>query len=195
MLFPDYTQTAAVYHVISLNDLYKVKNDGIKYDNRSTYKCRYEDFHQFLNDNKPQHIPDWVDRSKAIFASMNFADDHQWHSHSMLLALKIDPARCWVANENKANILYEPFVLYKLEEFKNAEFFLQGKGKEIIKEYWETSLSFEGNLMQRKDREPGYDAEVMILHPVKPEDIRYLAIVSDHKMMTVEQWKQTFCKR
>jgi len=194
MLFPDYIHTGVVYHVINLNDLQKVREQGIKYDNKFTYANKYENFHEFLNAYKPQFIPDWVDRSKGIFASINFADDHQWHSHSMLLALKIDPARCWVANENKANILYEPFVLHRLEEFYKAEKFLNGEGRKIIKEYWETSLSFMDNLIKRKDKEPEYDAEVMIFHPVKPEGIHCLAIVSDHRMMTVKHWKETFCK-
>lgn len=195
MLFPDYTQTGVVYHVINVNDYHKVKTRGIQYNNKPTYRNRYEDFHRFINSHKPDSIPEWVDRTKAIFASMNFSEGHQWHSHSILLALKIDPARCWVANENRANELYEPFVLHKENEFSDAVHYLEGEGKEAIKEYWETSLSFENNLGERRDRQPGFDAEVMIFHPVKPENIRYLAIISDHKIMTIGQWKETFCKR
>lgn len=194
MLFPDYTQTGVVYHIININDYQKIKEEGIKYDSKFTYKCKYLDFHKFMDSHKPAHIPRWVDRSKAIFGSMNFKEDHHWHSHSVLLAVKIDPKRCWVANENMANQVYEPFVLHRLEEFKGAARFLERKGREIIREYWETSLSFEENLKYRRDREPGYDAEVMIFHSIKPEDIQCLAIVSDHSIMTVAQWKETFCK-
>ncbi len=195
MIFPDYTETGVVYHIVNLNDLPGIKKEGVRYDNKTTYRSRYQDFHGFMNSHRPSRIPCWVDRSRAVFASMNFNDGHRWHSHSMLLALRIDPERCWIANENKANILYEPFVLRSLEEFQKAEGFLANEGKRIAEEYWETSLSFKDNLMRRKDREQGYDAEVMIFHPVEPEDIEYIAIVSDHRMLTVEKWKEVFCGR
>jgi hypothetical protein len=125
---------------------------------------------------------------------MNFPEDHIWHSHSMLLAIEIDPSRCWVANENRANQLYEPFILSKDQEFSKARRYLKTNGRRLLNEYWQTSLSFLNNLDERRDKQPGYDAEVMIFHPVDKSRIRYLAIVSDHRIMTVDQWKETFCK-
>ncbi len=193
MLFPDYGQTGVVYHVINLNDLLTVKTGGIKYDDKLTYQNNYKDFHAYLNLHRTQKIPSWVDRTKAIFASMNFSDNHTWHSHSMLLAVRIDPLRCWIANENKANELYEPFILQNIDEFCGAEGYLKERGQAVIKEYWDTSLSFTDNLKQRRDKEAGYDAEVMVFHDIRPADIHYIAIVSDHRVMTVEQWKKTFC--
>ncbi|MBA1336660.1 MAG: hypothetical protein HPY66_3095 [Firmicutes bacterium] len=195
MIFPDYTQTGMVYHVINVNDYREVRENGIVYNNKSTYKSRYEGFHRFINSFRPQYIPEWVDRTKAIFASMNFEEGHQWHSHSILLALTIDPSRCWIANENKANELYEPFVLHSEEEFCGAVHYLEGRGKKTAEEYWETSLSFQDNLGKRRDLEFGYDAEVMVFHPVKPQDIHYIAIISDHRVLTIDKWKETFCKK
>jgi hypothetical protein len=193
MFFPDYSQTGAVYHVINLNDLVRVNEQGIKYDRRAAYHDRYEDFHAYLNEYRTGEIPHWVDRTKAIFASMNFDDGHAFHSHSMLLAFEADPSRCWVANENRANEVYEPYVLQNIEEFRGAKEYLKRIGRAVIREYWKTSLSFTDNLVQRRDRWEGYDAEVMVFHDIKPENIHYIAIVSDHRIMTVEQWKKTFC--
>jgi hypothetical protein len=194
MIFPDYTQTGVVYHVINLSDFHRVRQKGIEYDSKSTYCDRYEEFHRFINAFKTPTIPEWVDRTKAIFASMNFPEYHIWHSHSMLLAIEIDPARCWVANENRANQLYEPFILSKDREFGKAGRYLETNGRRLLNEYWQTSLSFLNNLDERRDKQPGYDAEVMIFHPISPQQIEYLAIVSDHRIMTIDQWKETFCK-
>ncbi|MGI6702932.1 MAG: hypothetical protein ACOX42_02705 [Clostridia bacterium] len=193
MLFPDYSQTGLVYHVISLNDLAKVKTHGISYDDKATYQEKYKDYHVFVNRYRPKKIPDWVDRTRAVFASMNFREDHAFHSHSMLLAFSIDPSRCWVANENRANQLYEPFILHSVEGFYDARDYLEGPGRDLIKEYWDTSLSFTDNLSIRRDRTKGYDAEVLVFHDIKPEDIQYIAIVSDHRIMTVDTWRKTFC--
>jgi len=193
MYFPDYTQTGLVYHVVSLNDLAKVRSRGIRYDDKSTYQEKYRDFHVFLNGYRTDKIPGWVDRTKAIFASMNFRKDHAFHSHSMLLAFRIDPERCWIANENRANQLYEPFILQDVEGFQGAKDYLAGRGKGLIREYWDTSLSFADNLRLRRDRVKGYDAEVLVFHEIKPEDIHYIAVVSDHRIMTVEEWKRAFC--
>ncbi|HOO13496.1 MAG TPA: hypothetical protein PK684_11140 [Bacillota bacterium] len=193
MYFPDYSRTGLVYHVVSLNDLAKVKAWGIRYHDKSTYQEKYREFHIFLNKFRAGRVPGWVDRTKAIFASMNFKKDHAFHSHSMLLAFRVDPARCWVANENRANQLYEPFILKDLEGFCGARDYLEGRGKALAEQYWETSLSFTDNLRLRRDRDEGYDAEVMVFHEIRPEDIQYIAIVSDHRLMTVEEWKRTFC--
>lgn len=193
MLFPDYTETGLVYHIINLNDLKEVAAEGIRYDHKSSYDERYIDFHAFLNQFRTPKIPLWVDRTKAIFASLNYSDNHIFHSHSMLLAFRVDPAKCWVANENRANEVYEPFVLQNTDGFSQASQYFKSRGRYIITEYWQTSLSFSDNLAQRRDRLDGYDAEVLIFHDIRPEDIHCIAIVSDHRIMTVEQWKRTFC--
>ncbi|MDD2573363.1 MAG: hypothetical protein WCS98_02430 [Bacillota bacterium] len=193
MLFPDYSQTGLVYHIISLNDLAKVKAHGIRCDDKPTYQEKYRDFHTFLNLYRPENIPGWVNRTRTVFASMNFKEDHAFHSHSMLLAFKVHPPRCWVANENRANQLYEPFVLHSVEGFYGAKGYIEGPGRVLIREYWDTSLSFNDNLRLRRDRMEGYDAEVLVFHDIKPEYIQYIAIVSDHRIMTVEEWRRAFC--
>lgn len=147
----------------------------------------YLDFHKYISLLKPSNIPDWVKREKAIFASLNYSKEHSWHSHTVIMALKIDKDRCWVANENLANRIYEPFILKDIKSFKSAKEYLNKEGKRVINEYWNTSLSFNENLLMRRDKEKGYDAEVMIFHDINPEDITILRIISDHKIMTVKE--------
>ncbi|RKD28989.1 hypothetical protein [Thermohalobacter berrensis] len=192
MLFSDYTQTGYIYHIVPITDLNKTLNRGIKYDDKNTYVTKYLQFHRFIDKYKPIYIPDWVIREKAIFGSMNFSSNHYFHSHSALLAVKINPKKCWIANENLANCLYEPYILKNIEEFKEAEEYIKKNGEKIIQRYWETSLSFTDNLEKRKDKNKGYDAEVLIFHDILPKDIKLLSIVSDHKIMSVEEWKRFF---
>lgn len=192
MLFPDYNQTKVVYHVAPITDLRKIINTGIKYDDKKTYESKYLNFHKYIGSFKSERIPSWVIREKAIFASMNFSKGHCWHSHSVIMALKIDPNKCWIANENLANKTYEPFILKDVEGYESAKDYLRDEGTKLIKEYWDTSLSFLDNLKARKDTTKSYDAEVLIFHKVEPKDITPLFIVSDHVMMPVERWKEFF---
>lgn len=37
-----------------------------------------------------------------------------------------------------------------------------------------------------------YDEEVLIFHPIEVRDIVPLYIVSDHKMLTIDEWKKIF---
>lgn len=185
--FPDYNTTEVVYHVACITDLENILKNGIKYNDKSTYSTMYLDFHKYISSLKPEHIPDWVVREKAIFASLNYKKNHSWHSHSVILAIKIDKDRCWIANENLANKIYEPFILKDIKFFEVAKSYLDREGKKAIEEYWNTSLSFNENLLLRRDKEKGYDAEVMIFHDIKPEDITILRIITDHKIMTLEE--------
>lgn len=190
MLFPDYNQTTVVYHVVPITDLKKIISEGIEYDDKKTYKSKYLSFHKYIDTFRNESIPPWVVREKAIFASMNFSKGHSWHSHSVLIALKIDPKRCWIANENLANKIYEPFILKDIKGFEEAAGYLSDEGTKSIAKYWDTSLSFLENLNERKDMTKGYDAEVLIFHKIEPEDITPLSIGSDHVMMPVENWKE-----
>ncbi len=176
-----------VYHVACITDLDNILTNGIKYNDKSTYSTMYLDFHKYISSLKSDNIPDWVRREKAIFASLNYRSDHSWHSHTAIMALKIDKSKCWVANENLANMIYEPFILKDVKSFEVAKEYLNIQGKKIIEEYWNTSLSFSENLSVRRDKEKGYDAEVMIFHDIRPEDITISRIISDHRVMTVEQ--------
>lgn len=193
MLFPDYTETNVVYHIISIVDLDKTLKNGIKYNDKKTYKIKYFGFHDYIDKHKTENVPHWVIRKNAIFGSLNFAKDHKFHSHTAILAVRIDPNRCWIANENLANHIFEPFILSKVDEYKKSSNYLKTEGCRILREYWETSLSFEENLINRCDLQKGYDAEVLIMHDIKPEDISVLYIVSDHSILTNEEWKKYFC--
>ena len=89
-----------------------------------------------------------------------------------------------MANENRANQLYEPFILKDVEGFHGAKNHRRpGKASGTV-------LGKLAVLCRQseaaKDKEEGYDAEVMVFHEIRPEDIHYIAIVSDHRMMTVE---------
>ncbi|QEK12963.1 hypothetical protein FQB35_11880 [Crassaminicella thermophila] len=193
MIFQDYEKTGVIYHIISLPDLKKALKYGIAFDDKVTYKTKYDGFHQLIDAQKPDWIPSWVIRSKSIFASINYPKNHKFHSHSAVLSIKIDPKRCWVANENYANQIYEPYMLQNVEEFYECKDYLKKEGKMLLKKYWETSLSFEENLKVRMDKIDGYDAEVLINHTIAPEDIEIKYIVSDHRMLNVEEWKKIFC--
>ncbi|RKD26390.1 hypothetical protein SAMN02745883_02191 [Caminicella sporogenes DSM 14501] len=193
MLFPDYIETNVVYHVISILDLDNALKNGIKYNDKRTYKSKYLDFHIYIDNHKPDWIPSWVIRKKAIFASLNFDKYHKFHSHTAILGIKINPNRCWVANENLANHIYEPFILSKIVEYEKSNKYLLKEGKNLLRQYWETSLSFNENLKKRYDQRSGYDAEVLIMHDIKPKDLKVLYIISDHYMLTSEKWKKYFC--
>lgn len=194
LFFKDYTETQRVYHIAPVNDLKKLLAKGLSFDDKASYHTKYCGFHGFINKYRTANIPAWVDRSRAIFASMNYRSRPAFHSHTVLLAVRLQADKCWVANENKANQVYEPFVLRELKEFRAARRYLEGEGSRLLREYWETSLSFEENLIERRDFNKGYDAEVLILHPIPPEDIEVLYIVSDHRILKPHQWKQIFCR-
>lgn len=192
ILFKDYSETNLVYHVVTISDLPEVLKYGIKFNDKYTYSSKYCDFHKFIDSYKSESVPEWVVRSKAIFASMNFKSGHKWHSHSAVLGIKIQEDKCWICNENIANFLYEPLMLQNVPGFESAKEFVTEKGKKIVYDYWTYSISFKDNLRERKDKKTGYDAEVLILHDIPPKDIELLYIVSDHKCMEINQWKDFF---
>ncbi|OGO77658.1 MAG: hypothetical protein A2Y23_11935 [Clostridiales bacterium GWB2_37_7] len=192
MLFRDYTATKVVYHVVTITDLEKTLKNGIRFHDKATYKSKYHEFHSFFDERKPDRLPDWVMRSKSVFASLNFKNDHIWHSHSAVLSIKIKEDLCWVCNENIANFLYEPLMLGHVEGFDSAKEFIIKKGSRVAEDYWNCSLSFIENLKQRKDKKAGYDAEVLIMHDILPKDIELLFIASDHRCMEANKWKDFF---
>jgi hypothetical protein len=192
ILFKDYSETKVVYHVVTITDLNKILKHGIKFNDKNTYKSKYHEFHSFIDDRKPSSIPQWVIRANAIFASLNFTEEHKWHSHSALLSIKINEDLCWICNENIANFLYEPLMLQKTSLFDSAQIFIEKNGDRIVEDYWKCSLSFKDNLKLRKDKMTGYDAEVLILHDILPKDIELLYIASDHRYMEVNKWKEFF---
>ena len=194
MFFQDYTKTNRIYHIAPINDLKKILAEGICFDDKISYHTKYYDFHEFINSQRTDSIPDWVDRGKAIFASMNYRSKPTFHSHTVVMSVKIQPSKCWTANENKANQIYEPFIMKDIDMFQEAGYYLENRGKNLLREYWKTSLSFEENLIQRRDLTKGYDAEVLILHSIPPEDIEVLYIVSDHRILKPHQWRQIFCR-
>lgn len=192
MLFEDYEITKQIYHIVSIHDLENTLLHGLQFDDKLSYHTRYYEFHRMIDSLKPAEIPSWVIRSKAIFASLNYPKEHQFHSHSAILGLKIHPEKCWIANENCANQIYEPFVLQNMKEYAPCIHYLQREGKELLEKYWKTSLSFEDNLKMRYDQKEGYDAEVLVLHNIEPENIELKYIISDHRIMDLESWKKCF---
>lgn len=193
MLFPEYEETGVLYHIISITDLEKTLTEGIAYDDKATYKSKYYEFHSFIDEEKPDILPKWVVRHKAIFASINFPREHKFHSHSAILAVKVNEEKCWVANENLANQVYEPFILKDVKDFSACKDYLNTEGRKLLRKYWETSLSFQDNLAKRLDKLRGLDTEVLIFHEIPSKDIQLLYIISDHKMMTGSEWKERFC--
>lgn len=195
MFFDDYFKTGKIYHIAPINDLEKILSDGIKYDDKATYEEKYYNFHCFIDSLKPEYIPSWVKRKEAIFATKNYRKEPNFCSHSVVMALKIDSSKCWVANESRANQIYEPFILQEVDFLKGAKEYMKIEGKKVIEEYWQTSLSFEENLKKRMDLREGYDAEVLIFHDIEPKDIEILYIVSDHRVMEFNEWEKVFCKK
>lgn len=198
MTFEDFSVTRALYHVVSIVDLEKTLAEGIRFDDKKTYYYKYYNFHDYFDRYKTSDIPSWVLRKKAIFASMNFKENHSWHSHTALLKIKADINKCWVCNENKANLLFEPFVLQNIKGFEEAKEFIEKNGPKIAEEYWSDSLSLVENMKVRRDKEKGYDAEILIFHDIPPEDIECLFIISDHNIMPPNEWtkyfKEAVCK-
>lgn len=198
LTFEDFSVTGALYHVVSIIDLEKTLAEGIRFDDKTTYFEKYYHFHDYFDKYKTPNIPPWVFRKKAIFASINFKKTHNWHSHTALLKIKADINRCWVCNENKANILFEPFILQNIKGFEEAKDFIERKGPKIVEEYWLDSLSLIENIKVRRDKEEGYDAEILIFHDIPPEDIQCIFIISDHSIMSPDKWtkyfKEAVCK-
>ena len=191
-LFDDYSKTKRVYHVISLKDLGCVMKDGISFDDKITYITKYKGFHDYIEELKTDKIPKWVDRRKSIFASLNFKKDHYFHSHSALLSLKINEDKCWIANENLANEIYEPFALRNIYGFEYCNKYLNTKAKDVITRYWDTSLSFKDNLNVRRDLSEYYDAEILITNHIDKEDIEIVKIYSDHNAYSLDEFRNYF---
>ncbi len=192
MTFEDYAEQGFVYHVISITDLRNTLRYGIRYDGKKTYTGKYSGFHGFFDTYRPEHIPDWVERKRAVFASIGFGEGHKWHSHSAILKIKVYPDRCWICNENLANFVYEPFILQEMEGFGRTKEYMETKGREFVRKYWNNSLSYNVNLDKRYDKREGYDAEVLIMHTIPPENIECLHIVSDHSIMGFFEWQECF---
>ena len=194
MFFKDYKDTGYIYHVAAITDLKEILESGIKYNDKETYESKYLDFHKYIDSYKTENIPKWVKREHAIYATMNYHKNHDFHSHSVVLGIKINPEKCWVASESLANKIYEPFILKEIDIFNCANDYLKKNGDNMCEEYWETSISFLENIKVRRDKNEKYDDEVLIFHDIKPEDIKPLYIVSDQEFTTVENWISHFSK-
>ncbi len=192
IIFEDYDKTGCLYHVISILDYKNVVRNGIKYDDKNTYIDKYYGFHAYFDDFKSERIPSWVERKKAIYTSLNYKDNHQWHSHSVILKVLANENKCWVCNENLANILYEPFVLQGNKYFEETKEFMNSYGPKAARKYWDESISLLDNKKVRKDKMPDYDAEVLVFENIKPEDIECIYVISDHKMMSIKEWQEYF---
>lgn len=192
LLFEDYEKTKSVYHIVSLFDLRNTLRKGIYYDDKITYDTKYDGFHELIEIEKTENIPPWLNRRNAIFTSLNYSDNHCFHANTVILSVKINPKRCWVANEDLANQIYAPFVLSTIDIFSKSNNYVKGKGRELLKKYWETSLSFEENLKVRRDKDEDFNEEVLVLHNIPPEDIKIKYIFSNHTMMTVEEFEKKY---
>ena len=192
MLLEDCAEQGYAYHVVSITDLENTLAKGIEYDDKATYGSKYYHFHSYFDRFKPTDIPEWVERKKAIFASICFREGHKWHSHSALLKIRIQRDKCWVCNENLANFIYEPFILKDMDGFEATREYMSLNGKAYVEEYWRNSLSYMDNLNMRRDKEEGYDAELLVMHSIPPEDIQCLYIVSDHQIMGYKEWQAYF---
>lgn len=192
MMLLDCAEQGYAYHVVNIIDLEKTLVEGIKYDDKTTYDSKYYNFHSYIDYYKPKNIPEWVERKKAIFASICFKEGHKWHSHSAILRIKILKDRCWICNENLANFIYEPFILQNMEGFAHTLEYMKLNGRVLVGEYWDNSLSYNDNLNRRYDKREGYDAEILIMHSIPPENIECLYIVSDHQVMRYKDWKEYF---
>lgn len=193
MLFPSYKETKVLYHVVDIIHLKNILNNGIKINERNKYSDeKYDEFNKYLDQNKSEKIPPWVKREMAFFASLNFKKNTKWHSHSALLAIRIQEEKCWIANENLANEIYDPFVLQHINKFNNAKKFMKNFGAQRTLKYWEHSFSFREYFDLGIDKRENYDEEVMIFHDIYPQDLNCLMIVTDHNIYTPEQWQEKY---
>ncbi len=193
MLFPSYKETKVLYHVVDIIHLKSVLSNGIKINERNKYSDeKYDEFNKYLDKNKSEKIPPWVKREKAFFASLNFKKNTKWHSHSALLAIRIQEEKCWIANENLANEIYDPFVLQDIDKFNNAKKYMKKYGVKSALKYWEHSFSFREYFDLGIDKRENYDEEVMIFHDIYPQDLNCLMIVTDHNIYTPKQWQKKY---
>lgn len=195
MMFNDFTKTNMVYHVVNINDLSLILKNGIKFNDKNSYRQKYLEFHKFIDNYKPSYYPSWVIRQKAIFASLNYKKNHHFHSHSIILGVKINQDRCFIANENLVNQIYEPFILKDDCEFKFMKEYIETIGINSIRDYWNTSLSFKENLKLRRDNLSNYDAEVLVFHEILPEDISPIALITDHKYIPYNNIKYVYSNK
>lgn len=192
MLFPNYRETNMVYHIASITDLNKILEDGIKYDDKHSYMEKYYNFHSFIDDYRPEGIPSWVERKKAIFASLNYTKSHKWHSHTAIIGINVNPKKCWFANENLVNEFYEPFILSNIEKYRYLKNYIMTQGKSNVEEYWKTSMSLDKFITEKIDCGKNYDGEILIFHDIEPSDLRLMAIISDHKFIRTNKIKNVY---
>lgn len=193
MFFPHYNETKVVYHVVNINQLKTILDQGIEIEKRKDFSdAKYLNFNKFLDENRPPKMPRWLRREKALFASLNFKNNMHWHSHSALLALSIQEERCWIANENLANEIYDPFILQHISDFDHAQDFMKEFGEIKAQNYWENSFPFQEYLKKNKNPIDNYDEEVMIFHDIQPQDIKCLMIVTDHHTFTPKEWQEHY---
>ena len=84
--------------------------------------------------------------------------------------------------------MFEPFILQHIQCFGKAKDFINKNGPNMVKEYWKDSLSLEENMKVRRDKENGYDAEVLIFQDIPPENIQCICIISDHDIIPPGKW-------
>lgn len=153
---------------------------------------KYLDFNRLLDQYRTKNVPPWVLRERAFFASLNFRKGINWHSHSALLAIRVQEDKCWIANENLANEIYDPFVLSDIRGFDRAKLYLEARVEELAKEYWESSYSLGDYLNLELENLKNYDEEVLIFHDIEPKDIQCLMVITDHKKFTPELWQKHY---
>src|SRR5690554_6874960 len=193
LLFPHYNETKVLYHVVHIIHLKDILSKGIQLNERNLHsEDKYSKFNQFMDQYRTTNVPPWVLRERAFFASLNFSKDIHWHSHSALLAIKIQEEKCWIANENLANEIYDPFVLSDITDFDRAKTYLEGRAKDLAKNYWENSYALMDFLTLDLKDIKHYDEEVMIFHDIPPQDIRCLMIITDHKKFTPASWQRHY---
>lgn len=192
MVFIEPAEPGYAYHVVNINDLQKTLKEGIIFDDKKTYESKYIDFHSYFDRYRTENVPEWVQRSKAIYASIRFHKGHSWHSHSALLKIRLETDKCWICNENLANFIYEPFVLQSIEGFGIIKEYMAANGRTIVEEYWRKSISYEDNLVKGFDSKKGYDAEILVMHPIPPENLECLYIMSDHQIMEYRELQEYY---
>jgi len=79
-----------------------------------------------------------------------------------------------------------------MQGFTHTREYMRDNGRLLVEEYWNNSLSYCENLKKRVDKREGYDAEILIMHPIPPENVECMYIVSDHQIMNYKEWQECF---
>jgi hypothetical protein len=158
-LFPDFEETGVIYHDTAVSNLAGIFVDGLMPGVARDPEDRHETIYGTLREHRPDHIPDWVDHGRCIFAYMNrrrFSGSACPGATPVraVVGSRVDAriaGRTWVGSTSFSDHVYCPEEAGWLDTEARAAYFRDVLAPESARAYWYCSLSFEANLHVRFD--------------------------------------------